>query len=54
MDMARLRAAFPAAAHSNPGNRSHGHAADVLWWDRPLATPVQAAAGPDSASLEPA
>ncbi len=54
MDIARLPSAFPAAAHSNPGNRVPRHAADVLRWDRPSACPVQAAAGPDSASLEPA
>ncbi len=54
MDIARLRAVFPTAAHSNPGNRAQHHAADVLWWDRRLASPVQAAAGPDSASPEPA
>ncbi len=54
MDVARLRPAFPAAAHLDPGNRVHRHAADVRWWDRPSACPVQAAAGPDSASLEPA
>ncbi len=54
MGIARLRSAFPAAGHSNPENRVPRHAADVLWWDRPLACPVQAAAGPDSASPEPA